>query len=380
MPYNIALYLSLTQMHHQGIANGALRYAHTKGWRIFGAYWPMYEIGEIEKWNGDGIIAAVESLEELAELRKAGVPVVDISGAVEHPDLTRVSNDNLAIGNQGGEHIALLGLEHHCFAAAEGSLWSDERQRGFCTALARRGRGEEVTVFRRPFSWWQQPEFSQELADFLAKQPRPFGIMAANDIVGMNVVGACRLAGLSIPEEVALVSVDNEELLCELSTPPMSSIPFDRHEIGFRAAERLDALMQGLIDSMPPLLITPMPVVERASSTLLPTGDATVKAALSYIRQNARQGIGAVDVARQAACSRRTLEARFRKLMGHSILDEIHRIRVGHARHLLMETALPISRVSSECGFNSVVRFIAVFTELAGEAPKSYRLRKGVMR
>lgn len=379
MPYRVALYLSLSQMHHQGIANGALRYAHNKGWRIFGAYWPMYEMGEITTWKGDGIIAAVESLDELAELRKPGVPVVDISGAVSHPCLTRVSNDNVAIGRQGGEHLLTLGHSRFCFAAAEGSLWSDERLRGFDEATAQ-SRNDAVGVYAKKLAWWQRSEFSRELAQFLARQPRPFSIMAANDIIGMNVVGACRIAGLSIPEDVALVSVDNEELLCELSTPPMSSIPFDRHEIGFRAAERLDALMQGLIDYMPPLQITPLPVVERASSDLGSSGDGLVNAALAYIRREAKHGISAIDVVRQASCSRRTLESRFQHGLGHSILAEIHRVRVNHARHLLMETALPVSRVSSESGFNSVARFITVFSDLAGESPKRYRQRKGVMR
>ncbi|MCC8164636.1 MAG: helix-turn-helix domain-containing protein [Planctomycetes bacterium] len=217
------------------------------------------------------------------------------------------------------------------------------------------------------------------MARFLRRQKPPFAIMAANDIIGMNVVGACRLAGLAIPEDVALVSVDNEELLCELSTPPMSSIPFDRFEIGFRAAERLDALMQGLIDYMPPLLIQPLPLVERASSTLLSSTDIMVNEALSYIRQNARQGIGAVEVVRQAKCSRRTLETRFKKIVGVSILEEIHRVRIGHASHLLLETTLPVSRISTDCGFNSVARFIAVFTEMTGVSPKAYRQRKGVM-
>ncbi len=378
MPNNVALYLSLTQMHHQGIANGALRYANAKGWRIFGAYWPMYEIGAIDAWNGDGIIAAVESAGELRKLRRAGVPIVDISGAIERDDLTRVSNDNVAIGRLAGDHIARLGYDRYCFAAAAGSLWSDERFRGFQEATAPYRR-DDVAVFRRKYGWWQSPEFSPELARFLRRQKRPFAVMAANDIIGMNVVGACRLAGLAIPADVALVSVDNEELLCELSTPPMSSIPFDRFEIGFRAAERLDALMQGLIGYMPPLLIPPLPLVERASSTLLPSTDIMVNEALSYIRQNARQGIGAVEVVRQAKRSRRTLETRFKKIVGTSILEEIHRVRIGHASHLLLETTLPVSRISKDCGFNSVARFIAVFTEMTGASPKAYRQRKGVM-
>ncbi|MCC8164637.1 MAG: hypothetical protein LIQ31_00460 [Planctomycetes bacterium] len=136
MPHNVALYLSLTQMHHQGIANGALRYANAKGWRIFGAYWPMYEIRTIDAWNGDGIIAAVESAGELRKLRRAGLPIVDISGAVERDDLTRVSNDNAAIGRLAGDHIVRLGYDRYCFAAAAGSLWSDDRLRGFQDATA----------------------------------------------------------------------------------------------------------------------------------------------------------------------------------------------------------------------------------------------------
>lgn len=379
MPFNIALYLNLTQMHHQGIAHGVLQYANSKGWRLFGAYWPMNEIGAIDDWRGDGIIAAVESLDELKELRKAKVPIVDISGAVAHPTLTRVSNDNIGIGVLGGEHLSELGYENCCFAAAEGSLWSEERLEGFSRATAAWRKGP-VAVFGRRISWWREPEFSRALARFLLQQKRPACIMAANDIIGMNVVGACRMAQLSIPGDMALVSVDDEDLLCELSVPPMSSIPFDRKEIGLRAAERLDALMQGLIRYFPPLSIPSFPVMKRASSTYLSSDDALLNEAISYIRQNARRGIGAVDVVRKTACSRRTLETRFRKELGHSILSEVHRVRVEHAKHLLIETILPVSKISAECGFNSVVRFGAVFLEITGKTPKEYRNRKGVMK
>lgn len=380
--YRVALYLNMNTLHQQGIAYGVIRYARMRqNWRLFGTYWPLYQVEDFASWDGDGIIAAVESLQDIEMLTRPGVPVVDTSGAIAHPALSVVTADNEPIGRIGGGHLADNGFEHFAFCAADGSLWSEERLWGFekATFPVRTGA---VAVFRRPKTWWHRPEFSRELADFLAARKRPLGVMAANDIIAMNVIGACRLAKLRVPKDVALVGVDNEELWCELSNPPISSIAFDRDAIGFHAAERLDALMRGLIGAMPPLRIPPPPLAltERASSAVLAVSDPLVAEALAFIRKNAVDNLGAGEVADKLFTSRRNLERRFRRQVGHTILEEIHRARVKHAKRLLLESDLPATRVAMASGFKNLDRFVSVFTRYAGMSPRSYRAEHGAAR
>lgn len=373
--YRVALYFNLSLVHHQGMVNGMITYARARGdWELCGAYWPMAQIGDFRQWDGDGIIAAVETDEDIVMLTGAGVPVVDTSGAIIDPRLSLVTNDNPEIGRIGGEHLTDNGLEHFAFCAASGSCWSDERLAGFeeATAPYRSGR---VSLFAREIAWWHSPEFSRELADFLTKQDKPLGVMAANDIVGMNVMGACRLAGLRVPEDVALVSVDNEVLLCELSTPPISSIPFDRHEIGLRSAERLDVLMQGMLPAMPELRVRPQPLVERASSSTIAVDDELVAEALAYIRQNAVNNLSAGEVARDLHVSRRNLERRFHAQMGRTILEEIHRVRIKRAKVLLRDRDVSTKQAAVLSGFRTIDRFTAIFTRYAGMLPGAYRSR-----
>lgn len=372
--FKVALYFNMAQVHHQGMVKGIIEYARERGnWELFGAYWPMIQIRDFGDWKGDGIIAAVETQGDIALLTRGGVPVVDTSGAIFDRKFATVTNDNPEIGRICGAHLVDNGLEHYAFCGALGSMWSEERLLGFEEAT-RGVRIGKIATFRRKIGWWHSPEFSGELADFLFRQRRPLGVLSANDIIGMNVVGACRMAGLRIPGDIAIVSVDNEELLCELSTPPLSSIPFNRFEVGFRSAERLDALMRGLFPEAPASRIKPMELVERASSAAVTTSDSLVLSALALIRDRAVSNINAMEVAQALFSSKRNLERRFREETGRTILEEIHRTRVAYAKRLLRESDLSIKRISGASGFRTLDRFVAIFTRYAKISPKQYRL------
>lgn len=372
--FKVALYFNMAQVHHQGIVKGILDYARERGnWELFGAYWPMIQIKDFRKWKGDGIIAAVETPADIRILTRSGVPVVDTSGAIFDDKLSRVTNDNVEIGRICGRHLADHGLENFAFCGSQGSMWSEERLVGF-EETTRPVRIGKIATFRRKIGWWHTPEFSPDLADFLSRQKRPLGVLSANDIVGMNVVGACRMAGLRIPDDIAIVSVDNEELLCELSTPPLSSIPFNRIEVGFRSAERLEVLMRKLLPGMPELRITPMELVERASSAAVMTADPLVLFAIAFIRNNAVNNTNAMEVAQALFTSKRNLERRFRDQTGRTILEEIHRTRIAYAKRLLRESDLSIKRISGASGFRTLDRFTAIFTRYAKMTPRQYRL------
>lgn len=378
----VALYMDMDQAHQRGIANGIVQYVRKHGnWRIFGAQWPMFAVGDLGAWDGDGIIAAIETEGDVEKILRTGLPVVDVSGGQEHPEITRIINDSVLTGEIAGRHLLDNGYTRFAFVACSDTLWSRHRLEGL-DRVTRGARSGGIPVFGRKKLWWRQPQFSTELAEFLASQPKPLAVMAANDMVAMNVVGCCRMAQLRIPEDVAVVSVDNEELMCELSTPAVSSIPFDRQEIGYRAAERLDAMMRGELGrTPPPMVIPPFPLVERESSTWRSvTDDPLISDALDFIRKNATRGISSLDVVRHVYASRRSIEQRFRKQMGHSILTEIHRVRVSYAKKLLTrEDDMAVSRVAAMSGFTSVNRFVAIFERYEGRTPQDFQKSRNTM-
>lgn len=370
----VAIYLDLTQVHQQGIAGGILHYARERGnWQLFGAYWPMLAVDDFRNWRGDGIIGDIYTTDDLGLIAQTNIPIVDTSGAIRHPALYTITNDNLETGRLAAAHLIGNGYASFAFCGAEGIIWSDERLEGFRQGLGT-AQSREPHVFLKKIAWWHTTKFSPALGKWLAKWRRPLAVFAANDIVGMNVVGACRLEGLRIPDDVAVVGVDNEVMLCELSHPPMSSFPFDSHELGWMAAERLDALMSGTPASkLPPVRIKPQPVVERASSAGLAFADPAVREALAIIRKNATRFLSVSDVAKTLNLSLRHLERRFRTHVGFTMLEEIHRVRIDHAKHLLRDTDLPLVKVAFRCGFRTPVRFNHIFQRLSGETPKAYR-------
>jgi len=200
-------------------------------------------------------------------------------------------------------------------------------------------------------------------------------LMACNDICGREVLQACAAAGLRVPDDVAVVGVDNDELMCELSNPPLSSIALDVEKAGYEAARLLDSLMSGHLLKERIVQVEPVYVVTRQSSEIMAPDDPCVASALQFIKTHAGQPIGVQHVIDQTGVSRRTLERRFARALGRSINSEITRYRLERAKRLLLETDLPSFRVAKGAGFGTVKTFNRVFRRETGVSPKRFRQR-----
>ena len=202
--------------------------------------------------------------------------------------------------------------------------------------------------------------------------PKPVGLLACNDIRGHQILAACRKAGAPVPEEVAVVGVDNYELLCELATPPLSSIEQNTRAIGTRAASILDGMMEG---EAPPgdERIEPGRIITRQSSDVLAIEDADLVQALRFIREHAAQGISVADVLHEVPISRRELERRFKNILGRTPNQEIQRFRFQYVRRLLADTDLPIHVVATKAGFQYVEHMSTAFKRAIGRTPHEYR-------
>jgi len=197
--------------------------------------------------------------------------------------------------------------------------------------------------------------------------------MAANDKAARHVLEACQAGGIRVPEDIAVVGVDNDEMLCRLSTPPLSSVEQGAQRIGFQAATLLDRMMSGRGVRRRKHVIPPEGLVLRRSSDIIAVEDEDVAAALKLIQAQACDGIKVQDVARAAAVSRSQLDRRFKKLLGRTIHDEIRRIRIEQARRLLAETSLPLKQVALRCGFRTVQHLTELFHQFVGTTPAIYR-------
>jgi LacI family transcriptional regulator len=379
----IALCMELSDYYEHGIARGLVHYAKSRPeWRIYGYGWMFRPLKDLESWDGDGIIARVEDARTADRLSALGLPLVDVAGAYMRPHFRSVTNDDFLTGYKAALHLLGCGFSRFAFLGAAGTLWSDQRRAGFEKCLAQRSpvrlkAPQGLPAFERPLAWWEEGG-NEGLAAFLAGLETPTALFACNDTTGLRAAELAGRLGLAVPESLAILGVDNEDILCELASPSLSSIMLDCEAIGFRAAAALDAVLEG---GGPPegsrLAVQPKDVVERESTRVFACEDQLVARAVTFIRAHAHEGIDVSDVLALVSASRRSLETRFRAAMGRSPHEEIVQARLARAKRLLRETEDTMERVAEESGFGAPGRFHAAFKEAEGLSPGEWRRKIG---
>ena len=278
-------------------------------------------------------------------------------------------------GSLAAEHFLERGFWNYAFCGFEGRVWSQHRQEGFVARLAEAGFSCQVYQpprLKHGLSWKQELPM---VTSWLKSLPRPVAMMACNDIRGRQVLEASLLSGLNVPEDVAVVGVDNDQFMCNLSNPPLSSVAVNLNQAGYQAAELLAGLMCGKVRRPQQIVAEALWVVPRRSSDVIATEDRHVAAALRFIRDHARESIGVDDVVRQSGISRRGLEIRFQKTLGRSIRGEIERTRLVLTKQLLVETNLPAEQIARLAGFCGLSYLSGVFRREAGMTLTQFRRR-----
>ncbi|HZE98286.1 MAG TPA: DNA-binding transcriptional regulator, partial [Planctomycetota bacterium] len=289
-----------------------------------------------------------------------------------------VCNDEPGVARMAAEHLLSRGLRHFAFvgwpAVEDGiSLWESQRRNAFAESIAAAGFSSSVYEWPRRASERTWGREQKRLARWLRALPRPAGVMASNDQRARHVLEAARLAGLRSPDDLAVVGVDNDETLCELSTPPISSVALDTDAIGYGGASVLHRLMKG---GRPPgkvLLVPPLGVIARRSSDLLAMADPAVVSAVRFMEANLSRPLRIADVLRAANLSRKTLELRFRRSLGRTPHEELQRRRLGKVKSLLRQTDWPLKQIARAAGFTYVEHLHAVFRQAAGMTPTAFR-------
>ncbi len=368
----VALLIESSNQHGRRILEGIVEYSEEHHpWSFClcelsrGANPPPW----METWKGDGIIAGIENQRVAQAVATAGLPAVNLDASCLS-STPLVSTSQQAVARLAFDHLAERGLTHFGFCGDSSHGWSKDRQEHFA-ALARQA-GFPCDCFSPAPSPDLGKEFTA-IARWLKKLRKPIGILSAYDTRAHHILDVCRNEGIVVPDEVALVGVDNEELLCRLASPPLTSITLNSKRMGYLAATLLDRMMAG--EDVPPELhlVEPVGIVCRQSTDLLAIKDPLVARAVRFIRERACDGINVGDVLREIPMSRRVLETRFKKLIERSPHEEIVRTRLRRVKELLRESELPLYIIAEKTGFEHVEYLGVAFKREEGISPSAFR-------
>jgi LacI family transcriptional regulator len=376
---HVALLVETSNSYARGLLEGVISYVREhESWSI---YLPEQRRGEqppawLDRWRGDGIIARIENAEIAAAVERMGLPVVDVSAARTLPAVPWVETDDVAIAQAAFDHLAERGFRRLAFCGEPRFNWSNWRAEHFeriakqagCEVWSYPSRGRAG----RTVSWNQE---HTDLSAWVRRLPRPVGIMACYDIKGQQLLDVCRNLDIAVPEQVAVIGVDNDHLICELCMPPLSSVIPNTHRTGYLAAELLDQLMSGKPVAQITHLIPPWGILTRRSTETWAIEDRDVAAALRFIREYACDGIHVGQVLREVPLSRRVLESRFVRLLGRTPHEEITRVKIERVKQLLRETDLPLKAIAQRTGFSSEDYLSVAFKRVDGRAPSEFRAR-----
>ena len=328
-----------------------------------------------EKWQG--VISRHTTPALVKGCAQLGIPLVDLDDARPFPGVPKIRPNNTAIGHLAAEHFLERGFRHFAFCGFANEGWSCERRDGFGEAL--RLAGHRCDVLDLDYPGVITPDWNAAqtrlLAAWLRHLPRPCAVMACVDVRAFQVIAAAQHAGLHVPEEIALLGVNNDVMRCELSHPSLSSVALNAQQSGYQAAEVLDRMLRGEKLAHLDIRVDPIGVVTRLSTDILAVGDKNVSAALSFIRAHACRGLSVDEVVAHASASRSQLEKKFRRFIGRSPQAEIRRVQLARVKELLSESDLPLKSIAGLTGFEHIEYLSVVFKRMTGESPGQYRKR-----
>jgi LacI family transcriptional regulator len=365
----IGVAVDLVGAYGRGIFMGLRKYAQeVDNWHCrFCSVWLGASDTNISGWEVDGWIGYGQEPSLLAALQARPRPLVCVSTAEAGQHRPTVAPDNKAIGKMAFEYLLDRGHIHFAFVGY-GSQFSEVRQTAFV---------EAVHEFDRKCHLFPQHLFASladsKLRQWLMDLPKPVGILCGSDHVGAVVLDCCREMQLAVPQSVAVLSVDNDELYCTARVPSLSSIQLNTFRIGYEAAAILDRMLNGEIPPSRPLLIPPLYVVARKSTDALAFVDDEVRRAVQFIRDRVAHPTTVADVFGQATVSAATIESRFRSQLRSTILRYIHKVHVEHAMSLLTSGNDSIAEVARASGFSSLTRMGIIFRRITGRTPSEYR-------
>lgn len=385
----VAVVVDSSLPYDREIATGVAQYAREVGdWRLYVEEEQDRRLPDFDAWPGQGIIASFDTERVARRVTAAGLPVVAVGGGGGAFDaasgIPYVDTDNERIAILAAEHLLERAIPHFGFyglAPSRVTGWSDARCKAFARRLRAADKPVQSLVARHDSTRWSL--LQDELTAWLDKFPKPVGIMACDDVRARHILEACRSLGLRVPHDVAVIGVDDDEFVCELSDPPLSSVAQAARRVGHEAARLLDRLMRptqfaaekksaGSVPSR--TVVPPVGVVARRSTDTLAVSDPVIAAALRTIRERVVKGLEIAELVAASKLSRWQLEDRFRRVVGRSIHDDMLHVRLNEARRLVTTTDLALKQIAPRSGFRSVAYMTTLFRRHFNATPAALRI------
>jgi len=367
----------------RSVIQGIGRYALENGpWSIQFVYRALDSLPPqwLKQWRGDGIISRTVNLKQAKMLWATKVPLVELHS---HPKIgvPQVRIDLMMEGRMAVDHLLNCGLRQFAFFNYGEAWWITLHREAFCRAV--KEREHDCHSYQPPASVRSVPAWRESqrpgLIKWLRSLPRPIGIFTAGDIHAAFLLDICRENNIAVPEEMAILGMGNDSVICETVRPTLSSIDVGARHMGYEAAKLLDRMMAGKA-TKDIIYVSPSHVVVRQSTDLVAIEDADVAQAVRIIRESACTGIDVAHIAEQVGLSRRGLERRFRQYLGRSPKAEIMRIRIEHAKMLMVQTDQTSESIARKSGFSSLEYFTRVFRRMVGMKPQAYRKMRRISR
>lgn len=383
----VILLVEGTSAYGRGCLRGIARYARAHGgWYFFHHARFMTEptsLAALRAWKADAVIARIEDREIANTIKALKLPTIDLRGTINVPGVVSINTDDRAVIEMAGEHLISNGLKHLAFCGYPGIDFSDGREREFLNyrpaqtidkhvfrpglPARKRQAGRKISYEERGVEDWHS------LQAWLRELPKPVGVICCNDTRGRQVLEACADADIKVPYDVSVVGVDDDDVMCELACPSMTSVAPNVETIGFDAAKILDGILSGEPPPPSPIFYPPVTIEVRGSSDMTALSDPTLIQAVRLIRAKVGEGINVKQLLTEVPVSRSTFERQFREFLGCTPYEYILRCRIDRVKQLLVNTNYPVSKITRMAGFRGVAHMAAVFRARTGQTPSQFR-------
>jgi len=373
----VALLVETDSSWGRSVTRGVADYARRFGpWNLLIENWGYSQRWSLpDRWQGDGMIARISTPLQLARLRQRKLPVVNVDDLFENlTDVGAVLTNEAERAGLALDHLRGKGFRHFGYFAPPSQEYSKRCGQEFVAAVKQ--AGFECQVYKpgyRSGRHINRGEEQHRVKRWLDHSPRPLAVLAVDAPRGRQLAEICRLEGIRVPDEVAILAGNGDELLCDVCTPPLSSITVASQRIGYEAAALLDRLMEGKSAPKRPIRVSPLGVISRQSTDMLAIDDQLIVRALRFIQTHAFRGIVVDDVLADVPVSRRYLEREFNRYFGRPPAEEIRRIRLDRGKELVTHSDLSIEEVATACGYSGATQFGVAFRKRFGQTPLAYR-------
>lgn len=382
-PPRVALLIQSSLEYGRGLLRGIGSYVQAhEPWVMFHrvGLLPDHLSPQLRKWRPQGIIGQFESRQIMQQVRRLGLPSIDLFALHKSRDIPRFSVDHAAVSKMAADYFIELGYRNFAYCGFKGVYYSERRCSAFVDYIRKKRHSIEVFESTLPaavFSVFDIESAGQfdidNIGRWLRSLPKPLAVMAGTDVRARHVLEACRLSGMKVPLEVSVMGVGNDEVLCNLADPPLTSVALRSERIGYDAAAMLDEMMHGKKPCSNEIYSGPLCIVSRQSTNSLAITDPQVHEALLYLRDHFARGVSIAELAHHVGISQSTLQRRFLQALGRSPRAELIRLQIGRVEEMLRDTDLSLTRIAELTGFSYPECMMKLFKRKTGTTPSEFR-------